>query len=173
MIKKLEYFKIGKIVTTKGLKGELKIYSHSDEVDRFSELKYFYVDKDRETKYLVEKVAITAKNMIVIKIKSFDTIESVQQFIGKYIYIDRKNSYKLDEDEMFIADMIGMDVVTVKGEKIGTLVDVLQYSANDIYVVKNDDGKEHLIPATYEIVPEIDIENNKITVNPIPGLLEI
>lgn len=168
---KLEYFKIGKIVTTKGLKGEVKVYSHTDEIERFLDLDYFYLGKDKETKYYIQKANIVASNMVTIKIKDFDTVESVQKFVSKFIYIDRDNSYELDEDEMFIADMIGMEVKSVQGEHIGKLVDVLQYTANDVYVVKSDEGKEYLIPATYEIVPEINEEEKYMVINPIPGLL--
>ncbi|WP_101773210.1 ribosome maturation factor RimM [Peptostreptococcus faecalis] len=172
MEKKLEYFRIGKIVKTRGLKGELKIYSHTDNMDRFRELDCFYIGEDRDTKYYVEKSNIISGNMATIKMKGFDTIESVQGFIQKFIYVDRGQSYELDEDEMFISDMLGMSVETESGEKIGTLVDVLQYSANDVYVVKSESSKEYLIPATYSIVPVIDKDKNLIIVKPIPGLLD-
>ena len=172
MADKLEYFKIGKIVTTKGLKGEVKVYSHTDEIERFLDLEYFYIGKDRETKYYIQKANIIADNMVTVKMKDYDTVESVQKFVSKFIYVDRENSYELDDDEMFIVDMIGMDVRTEDGKHIGKLADVLQYTANDVYVVKSDEGKEYLIPATYEIVPEINQEENYMIVNPIPGLLE-
>ena len=172
MDNRLEYFKIGKIVTTRGLKGELKVYSHTDEIERFLDLDYFYIGKDRETKYYIEKASIIADNMAVIKIKGFDTVESVQKLISKFMFVDRENSYKLDEDEMFIVDMIGMEVKTESGDIIGELTDVLQYTANDVYIVKSKEGKEYLIPATYEIVPEINQEENYIIVKPIAGLLD-
>lgn len=172
MDNRLEYFKIGKIVTTRGLKGELKVYSHTDEIERFLDLDYFYIGKDRESKYYIDKASIISNNMAVIKIKGFDTVESVQKLISKFMFVDRENSYKLDEDEMFIVDMIGMEVKTESGYIIGELTDVLQYTANDVYVVKSKEGKEYLIPATYEIVPEINQEENYIIVKPIAGLLD-
>lgn len=172
MEKTLEYFKIGKIVKTKGLKGELKIYSHTDNIDRFLELEHFYLGKNKDEKLYIEKANIIASNMLVIKIKGYDTIESVQKFVNQFMFVARDNTYELDDDEMFIADMIGMIVKTTDGEDIGTLTEVLQYTANDVYVVKNSDGKEYLIPATYEVVPTIDTENKIIYVNPIKGLLE-
>lgn len=172
MDNRLEYFKIGKIVTTRGLKGELKVYSHTDEIERFLDLDYFYIGKDRESKYYIDKASIISNNMAVIKIKGFDTVESIQKLISKFMFVDRENSYKLDEDEMFIVDMIGMEVKTESGDIIGELTDVLQYTANDVYVVKSKEGKEYLIPATYEIVPEINQEENYIIVKPIAGLLD-
>ncbi len=172
MENRLEYFKIGKIVTTRGLKGEIKVYSHTDEIERFLDLEYFYIGKDRDTKYYIERASIIANNMAVIKIKGFDTVESVQKLISKFMFVDRENSYELDDDEMFIVDMIGMEVKTDSGEIIGELVDVLQYTANDVYVVKSKEGKEYLIPAIYEIVPEINQKENYIIVKPIVGLLD-
>ncbi|KGF15025.1 16S rRNA processing protein RimM [Peptostreptococcus sp. MV1] len=168
----LEYFKVGKIVTTRGLKGEIKIYPHTDKIDRFKDIDYFFVGKDRGKKYLVERAVTASNNSIVVKLEGYDTIESVQGLIGKFIFVDRDNSYELDEDELFIADMIGMDVETLEGDRIGKLVDVLQYAANDVYVVKSEDSKEYLIPATYEIVPDIDTKNRLMRVKPIPGLLD-
>lgn len=168
----LEYFKVGKIVTTRGLKGEIKIYPHTDKIDRFKDIDYFFVGKDREKKYLVERAVTASNNSIVVKLEGYDTIESVQGLVGKFIFVDRDNSYELDEDELFIADMIGMDVETLEGDRIGKLVDVLQYAANDVYVVKSEDSKEYLIPATYEIVPDIDTKNRLMRVKPIPGLLD-
>lgn len=172
MAEKVNYFKVGKFVTTRGLKGELKVYSHTDNIERFLDLKSFYVGNNRDELFNVERVSILSPNMVVLKIKGFDTIESVQRFINKFIYVSREDVYALDEDEMLIVDMLGMSVVTVEGEAIGELVDVLQYTANDVYVVKHESGKEYLIPATYEIVPEINIKENKIVVDPIPGLLD-
>lgn len=172
MENKLEYFKIGKIVTTKGLKGELKVYSHTDEIERFLELEYFYLGKDRENKYYIDKVNIIASNMVSIKIRDYNTVEDVQKFVQKFMYIDREDSYELLEDEMFIVDMIGMQVKKEDGTLIGILEDVLQYSANDVYVVKSEDSSEYLIPATYEVVPEINSKENYMIVKPIPGLLD-
>lgn len=171
MSEDIEYFRIGKFVTTRGLKGDLKVYSYTDNIDRFKELDYFYIGKDRTKKYQVEKTSKISSDMVVIKIKSYDTIESVQSFIQKDLYVDRSNTYELDDDEMLIVDMIGMKVETVDGEYIGELKEVLQYSANDVYIVKGSD-KEFLIPATYEIVPKIDKEARIIKVKPIPGLLD-
>lgn len=172
MKEKLEFFRIGKIVKTRGLKGDIKVYSHTDDIERFLELEYFYIGKDRDIKYKVERVNIIAPNMVTIKILGYDTIESVQEFIQKYMYVDRENSYKLEDDEMFIVDMIGLKAYTEEGMYLGKLIDVLQYTANDVYVIKSDEGKEYLIPATYEIVPEINIDENRMIIHPIKGLLE-
>lgn len=168
----LEFFRIGKFVKTRGLKGDLKVYSHTDDINRFKELEYVYIGKDKETKYEVEKASVGAKGMAFIKLKGYNTIEDVQKFVNKEIFIAREDAYELDEDEMFVVDMLGMDVRLEDGTSIGTLKEVLSYSANDVYVVKSPEGKEYLIPATYEVVPEINAEENYMIVVPIPGLLD-
>ena len=142
MKEKLTHFRIGQIVNTQGLKGEVRVYPYVDDINRFDELENFYLDKNFNQEFEVERVR------------------------------SRENSVDLDEDEFFIADLIGLDVFTVAGEKVGTLKDVLQYSANDVYVVKGDNDKEYLIPSTLKFVPEINIEEKKMIIDPIKGMLD-
>lgn len=169
---KLDYFKIGKIVTTKGLKGDFKVYSHTDNIDRFDEVEEIYIGNDRENVYEVEKTNIDySKNMVVMKLVDYDTIESVEPFVNKYIYVSREDAYELEEDEYFVDDLIGLQVVTEDGRILGELVEVLKYTANDVYVVRGE-AKEYLLPATYDVIPKIDITEGIILVHVIPGLLD-
>ena len=91
---------------------------------------------------------------------------------SKYVYVSRENARELDEDEFFIADMIGMDVYTVDNKHVGVLKDVLQYAANDVYVIKGEEDKEYLIPAVMKFVPEIKMEEKKMIIDPIKGMLD-
>lgn len=170
-MEKLTHFKIGKIVNTQGLKGEVRIYSYTDDINRFDELEKFYIGKDRENLFIVEKVRYKG-NMIIMKIKGIDKIEDAEKLRDKFIYVSRENSRELDEDEFFVADMIGMDVETVDGKYIGKLDEVLQYAANDVYVIKSSDNNEYLIPAVMQFVPTIDIKSKKMIINPIKGMLD-
>lgn len=111
-------------------------------------------------------------NLVIMKIKGIDRVEDAERLVGKNIYVSRDESFELEEGEFFIADMIGIEVFTVSGERVGVLKDVLQYAANDVYVIKNDEGKEFLIPAVMKFVPEIDIEEGKMIIDPIKGMLE-
>lgn len=95
-----------------------------------------------------------------------------EKIVNKNIYVSREESKELDEDEFFIADMIGIDVYTVDNKHVGVLDDVLQYAANDVYVIKGEDNKEYLIPAVMKFVPEIDIEERKMIIDPIKGMLD-
>ncbi len=171
MENKLTHFKIGQIVKTQGLKGEVRVYSTTDDIYRFDDLNTFYIEKDFDTEYKVERVRYKG-NLVIMKIKGIDTVEMAEKLRNKNVYVSREESRDLEEDEFFIADMIGIKVYTVNGEYVGTLDDVLQYSANDVYVIKGEDDKEYLIPAVMKFVPEIDIEEGKMIIDPIKGMLE-
>ena len=171
MTEKVEYFKVGQIVNTQGLKGEMRIYTLTDYPERFEELEWVYIEGDLSTKYEIESVRYKGQ-LAIVKLKGIDNANDVEKLKFKYLYVPRENARELDEDEFFISDMIGMDVYTIDNNYVGVLKDVLQYSANDVYVVKNKEGKEYLIPAVMEFVPTIDIENKKMIINPIKGMLD-
>jgi len=165
----IEYLKIGKIVSTQGLKGEVRVYTLADDIKRFDDLKTFYLDK--KEKYEVEKVRYKG-NIVIMKIKGIDVIEDAEKLRNKFMYVSREESRELDEDEFFISDMIGIKAYTVSGDYIGVLEDVLQYSANDVYVIKSDNNKEFLIPALYKFVPTIDMNERKMIIDPIKGMID-
>ncbi|WP_250673055.1 ribosome maturation factor RimM [Paraclostridium ghonii] len=171
MENKLTHFKIGKIVKTQGLKGEVRIFSTTDDIYRYDELETFYIGKDLNTDYTVEKVRYKG-NLVIMKIKGIDSVEMAEKLVNKNLYVSREESKELEDDEFFIADMIGMDVYTVDNDHVGVLEDVLQYAANDVYVVKGENNKEYLIPAVMKFVPEIDIEERKMIIDPIKGMLD-
>ena len=170
MSNKLTHFKVGKIVNTQGLKGEVRVYPFTDDINRFDELDVFYLDKDFNTKWNVERVRYKG-NLVIMKIKDIDSIEKAERLRDKFIYVSREDGRELEEEEYFIADMIGLDVFTVDGEKVGVLKEVLQYAANDVYVVKGEE-KEYLIPATMKFVPTIDMNERKMIIDPIKGMLD-
>ena len=169
-MEKLTHFKIGQIVNTQGLKGEVKVYSYTDDINRFDELESFYLGKDKENQFDVERVRYKG-NMVIMKIKGIDSVESAEKLRNKFMYVSREESRELEEGEFFIADMIGIEVYTVENEFVGTLAEVLQYSANDVYVIKNEE-KEYLIPAMVKFVPTIDMENRKMIIDPIKGMID-
>ena len=170
MSNKLTHFKVGKIVNTQGLKGEVRVYPFTDDINRFDELDVFYLDKDFSTKWNVERVRYKG-NLVIMKIKDIDSIEKAERLRDKFIYVSREDSRDLEEEEYFIADMIGLEVFTLDGEKVGVLSDVLQYAANDVYVIKGEE-KEYLIPAIMKFVPTIDMNERKMIIDPIKGMLD-
>lgn len=171
MKEKLTHFRIGQIVNTQGLKGEVKVYPYVDDINRFDDLGIFYLDKNLNEEYEVERVRYKG-NMVIMKIKDIDSVELAEKIKTKNIYISRENSVDLDQDEFFIADLIGLEVFTVAGERVGVLKEVLQYSANDVYVIKGDNDKEYLIPSIMKFIPRINLEEKKIIIDPIKGMLD-
>lgn len=170
-MEKLTHFKVGQIVNTQGLKGEVRVYPFTDDINRFDDLKEFYLGKDLNTTLEVEKVRYKG-NMVIMKIKNIDTVEMAEKLKNKFMYVSRENGRELEEDEYFISDMIGIDVYTVDGTLVGKLDDVLQYSANDVYVVKGLEGQEYMIPAIMKFVPTIDMNERKMIIDPIKGMLD-
>ena len=170
MTEKLTVFRIGQIVNTQGLKGEVRVYPYTDDINRFDELDYFYIDKNLNNKYEVERVRYKG-NMVIMKIKGIDSIELAEKLKTKNMYISREQGRELDEGEFFVSDLIGLHVFTVDGEKVGVLKDVLQHAINDVYVVSGGE-KEYLIPSIEKFVPTIDLEQNKMIINPIKGMLD-
>lgn len=166
----MKKYRIGKAVKPHALRGDLKIYAYTDYPERFEEVKYLLLENDSNP-YEIESVKYH-KNMPIIKIKGIDRIEDAEKFVGKTFYIDEANTRELEEDEYMIADLVGLDAQTTEGQSLGKVTDVLQYTANDIYVIKSEDGKEYLVPALKEFVPEINIKENKMVINPVKGLLE-
>lgn len=164
-----KFYRVGKIVNTHGLKGDVKVYPFTDYIRRFEEIEYVYIDKDI---FFIEKVRYI-KNMIILKFKKFDTINDVEFLKDKEIFIDSKNLRKLEDDEYMISDLIGVDVHLDNGCNIGKIVDVLTYSANDVYVVKDEAvNKNYLIPVVKEFILDINIDENKIIVKYMEGLLD-
>ena len=170
MTEKLTVFRIGQIVNTQGLKGEVRVYPYTDDINRFDELEYFYIDKNLNNKYEVERVRYKG-NMVIMKIKDVDSIELAEKLKTKNMYIGREQGRELDEGEFFVSDLIGLDVFTVDGEKVGVLKDVLQHAINDVYVISSGE-KEYLIPSIEKFVPTIDLDQNKMIIDPIKGMLD-
>lgn len=169
----LEYLIIGQIVNTHGVKGEIKAIALTDTPERFKKLKWVYIQKQNGAleKYNIAGVKFF-KQFVILKFESVDSIEAAEKLKGLYLKVDRANAVKLPEDSYFITDIIGLDVYDENNSLLGKLVDVIQTGSNDVYTVKDDHGKEILIPALKSVVKEISIENGRISVILPKGLLD-
>lgn len=165
-----DLFQVGIISSTHGIAGEVKVFPTTDDVNRFKKLKEVILDTGKEKLDLHVVQCKFFKQMVILKFKEFSSINDVERFRGKSLYVTRKNAVKLQKDEYFIADMIGMAVVTDEGEDLGTLEDVLQTGANDVYVIQKSGEKELLIPAIKDCILNMDMENKRMTVHLLPGL---
>ena len=166
-----QFFEIGQIVNTFGIKGMVKVVPYTDDITRFNDLeKVYLVNKKEKKEYLIEEVKYQ-KNMILIKFKNINSIEEAENLRNLYIQIPRENAIKLEEGSYYIADLIGINVFTEEGENIGKIEDIYNTGSNDIYVVKNNLGKQILLPAIKDVIKEIDLEKEKMIVHLINGLI--
>ena len=165
-----ELFQVGVISSTHGIAGEVKVFPTTDDVRRFKKLKQVILDTGKEKMNLEVCQVKFFKQMVILKFKEFNNINQVERFRGKSLYVTRENAVKLQKDEYFIADMIGMHVSSTEGEDLGTLADVLQTGANDVYVIEKDGTDDLLVPAIKECIRQIDIENQEMVVYLMPGL---
>ena len=163
--------RIGQIVNTHGLKGDMKVYPFTDYPERFEEVEYLYMENQGDKKYLIENVRYQ-RNMVLLKLKGIDTIEEAESLRDINLYIDDSNLRELDEDEHMISDLIGLNVYLEDLTPVGTIVNVLKYIANDVYVIRGIEDQEYLIPALKQFVPVVDIENGKIIITPIKGMID-
>lgn len=165
--------RVGVITSTHGVRGEVKVFPTTDDMNRFKKLKTVILDTGKEHKTLnIEQVKFF-KNMVILKFKGLDNINDVEMWRQKDLLITRDQAVKLSPDENFIVDLIGLAVVTDEGENLGELKDVLQTGANDVYIVKTAAGKEVLLPAIKDCILNVDLEKGEMLVHVLPGLLDL
>lgn len=167
----MDYIQIGKIINTQGIKGEIKVYPLTDNIYRFDELKKVYIGEGKTLMY-IENVWYK-KEFIILKLEGYDNINEVLKFKNEYLYIDERDKVKLPRNSYFIFDIVGCNVLDNSKNSIGVVTEVIKNIGNDIYIVKNEyNNKEYLIPAVKQFIKKIDIENKKIIIEPIKGLIE-
>ena len=138
----------------------------------FGKLKKVYMSIKSELVEFQIKGVRYNKNIVLLKLKDIDTIEIGEKYRGNYLKIERADSIKLPKDSYFIVDLIGLDVYDENDEFLGNIEDIYNTGSNDIYVVRNDTtGKQILLPAIKDVVKKIDIENKKIIIKLIEGLI--
>ncbi len=169
----MDLFRIGVFSNTHGVKGEIKVYPTTDDVNRFDYVKDIVMDCGREGMREFEVSGCRYfKNMVIMKIKGVDNINDIEKYKGSDIYVTRENAIPLEEDEYYISDILGADVYDDEENILGTLKDVMQTGANDVFVVSMKNGKEALFPVIDECVKLIDTDNRKVIVHIMPGLLD-
>ena len=162
---------IGQIVNTFGIKGFVKVNPFVDDISRFDDLKKVYIKRNKALKEMEIEEVKYHKNMVLIKFKSIDRVEDAEQLRNSYLEVDRENAIELEEGTYFIADLLGLNVVTEENEFLGKLEGIFNTGSNDIYVVKSEDGKQLLLPAISEVIKEINLNESKIVVHLIEGLI--
>lgn len=162
----MDKIEFGKIVNTHGLKGEVKVYSYTDNVDNILKLKTVYIDN---IKYTVEYMK-SFKNMFLMKLKGIDKIEDTESILNKMCFREVKDNESNEEEGFFVRDLIGIKVYDEQNTLIGTLKEVFETGANDVYEVVDENNHSIYLPAIKSVVLSIDIANLKMIVKVMEGL---
>lgn len=171
----VNWFNVGKIVNTHGIKGEIRVISSTD----FAEERYkvgntLFLFMDEKKEPLEVKIAShrSHKNFDLLTLEGLQNINLVEKFKGGILKIPESQLTPLeDENEFYFHEIIGCEVYTVNGEEIGKIKEILTPGANDVWVIKGKAGKEILIPYIEQVVKQIDVNNKKVLIDPIEGLL--
>ncbi len=167
-----DLLQVGAITQPHGIHGEVKVFPTTNDVKRFKKLKEVILDTGREQKVLEIEGVKFFKQYAILKFKGYDNINDIEKYKGKPLLVTRENAVKLGRDEYFIADLIGIEVYDEDGKYLGVLQKVIETGANDVYEVKFEDGREVLFPAIRQCILDVDMENRKMTVHIMDGLLD-
>lgn len=168
-----EMLRVGVISSTHGIRGEVKVFPTTDDSSRFRDLKEVTLDTGKEQLVLKIQNVRFFKNMVILKFEGYDNINDIEAYKGRDLLIRRDQAVALKEGEYFIADLIGLQVVTDEGETLGILKDVLQTGANDVYAVTLKSQKDVLIPAIRQCILGVDLEAGIMRVHMLDGLMDL
>lgn len=168
-----QFLRVGVISSTHGVKGEVKVFPTTDDSNRFKQLKHVILDTGNSQLPLEIEQVKFFKNMVILKFRGYDNINEVEKYKGKDLLVDREHAVALAPNENFIVDLIGLAVVTDEGEEFGTVADVLQTGANDVYVVETKEGGEVLLPSIPQCILDVNLNEGKVLVHILDGLLDL
>ena len=166
-----DLLQVGIITSTHGVRGEVKVYPTTDDPRRFRRLKEVVLDTGREKINLEIEGVKFFKQFVILKFKGLDN--DIEKYRQKSLYVTRKNAVRLQRDEYFIADLIGLKVQDEDGTELGTVKDVIETGANDVYEVEMADGRSLLLPAIKQCILNVDVENGMMQVHVLEGLLDL
>ena len=162
---KEDFLRVGVITSTHGLKGEVKVFPTTDDVNRFKTLDKCYISYGRELLEVHGNGCKFFKNQVILKFREYNDINEVEKFRQCDILVSREDAVGLLEDEFFICDIIGATVIDQNGKTKGHIAEYLETAANGVFVVRDDDGNEIMIPVVKEWVTDIDMEQKRVTVH--------
>lgn len=165
--------RVGVITSPHGIKGEVKVFPTTDDAKRFKELKEVILDTGKEQIPMEIEHVKFFKNMVILKFEGYDNINEIEKYKSRDLLITRDQAVDLAPDEYFITDLIGLAVVSDQGVELGTLKDVLETGANDVYVVAMKDGKELMLPAIGDCILNVDLEQRRMEVHVLEGLMDL
>ena len=167
-----DLFQIGVITRTHGVHGEVKVFPMTDDVMRFKKLKKTLLENGSGHIELECESAKFFRQFVILKFKGYDTPESMEKYRGKGLFVTRSDAVKPGKDEYFIADLIGIEAADEELGISGTITDVIETGANDVYEIKLDDGRQLLLPAIKQCVLSVDTKAKKMKIHVLDGLLD-
>lgn len=165
-----EFLQVGVISSTHGIRGEVKVFPTTDDPLRFKKLKKVLLDTGEERLELEIQSVKFFKQFVIVKFRGIDNINDIERYKGKSLLVPREDAVELDEDEYYIADLIGMEVFTEEG-RFGVLKDVMETGANEVYIIDSDEHGEVLVPAIHDCILDVDIEEKVMKIRLLDGLI--
>jgi 16S rRNA processing protein RimM len=166
-----EWATIGKVVALFGIRGELKVLLLTDIPNRFAGLGAVYAGPDH-TRRLIQSVRPYKGEMIVLKLEGIDDADTAESLRDQNLAIPVSELAQLPPDSYYQHDILGLMVITLKGQKLGSIVDIIVTGSNDVYVIKAPDGSQVLIPAIKDVIKQVDLIRRTMYIDPLPGLLD-
>ena len=165
-----QYLKVGVISSTHGIRGEVKVFPTTDSPERFETIKNVILETGKQQIPLEIAGIKYFKQFVIVKFKGIDNINDIEKYRGMELYVSREDAVELEDDEFYIADLIGMKVVTEDGD-LGVLKDIMETGANDVYIIDTEKYGELLLPAIHDCILDVDVENNVMIVHLLEGLV--
>ncbi|MDE5781862.1 MAG: ribosome maturation factor RimM [Lachnospiraceae bacterium] len=162
---------VGVITATHGIKGEVKVFPTTDDINRFDYLKKVFIDSKEGLIQVKVSGVRYFKNLVIVKFKGINDINDVEKYKKCPLLVTREDAVPLEEGEYYITDIIGINVVTDDGVLLGTIKDVLQTGANDVYIIQTEDKKEILIPAIKQCILNVDLDKKEMKIHLLEGLI--
>lgn len=165
-----QFLQVGVISSTHGIRGEVKVFPTTDDPARFKKLKNVLLDTGKERLELEIQSVKFFKQFVIVKFRGIDNINDIEKYKGKSLMVPREDAVQLEEDEYYIADLIGMEVYT-DGGRFGTLKDVMETGANEVYIIDSDEHGEVLVPAIHDCILDVDVEKQTMKIRLMDGLI--
>jgi 16S rRNA processing protein RimM len=165
-------FKVGKIINTHGILGEVKVKRITDFEERFHVGETLYIEDENNLVALIIESHRVHKGFDLLKFEGYNQIQQVEKYKGSFLEIKEFQLTELEENEFYYHEIIGCDVFTMEQEKVGEIKEILAPGANDVWVLKRPNKKDAYIPYIEQVVKKVDVRNKQVYIDPMEGLLD-
>lgn len=170
---KNEYFRVGVITSSHGIRGEVNVFPTTDDPDKFRDLETVLIKRGKDMVPVSIEQVKYFKKMVILKLEGIDDRNTADTYRQRELFVAREDAVPLEEGQYYLADLMGLRVISDEGEDLGELYDILETGANDVYVVRKSGRRDILLPATEECILKVDLEEGVMTVHILPGLLDL